>query len=152
MRTAAYRTFSVNVFCEIERLRVSWPLRFHNFNHRGNDFARLFDHDGVADANVFAFDFVLVVQGGAGDGAPAHQHRLQHRYRREDSGASDLNDDVLQAGLDTFGRVFVSDRPSRRFRGEPELLPLRERVHFDYCAVGLIGKIASDVIEIADCF
>ncbi len=105
--------FPSNVFCEIERLRVSWPLRFYNFNDRGNDFARLFDHDRVADANVFAFDFVLVVQSGAGDGASAHQHRLQHRYRREDSSASYLNDDVLQTGLDAFSRVFVSDRPSR---------------------------------------
>ena len=56
----------------------------------------------------------------------------------------------LQAGLDTFGRVFVSDRPPRRFRGEPEPLALRERVHFDYCAVGLIRKIVPDVVEIAD--
>ena len=146
--TAANGTFPANVFCEIERLRVSRPLRFHNFNDRGNDFSRLFDHDRVTDANVFAFDFVLVVQSGAGDGASAYQHRFQYRYRREDSGASNLNDDVLQTGLDTFGRVFVSDRPPGRFRSEPELLALRERVHFDNCAVGLIRKIASDVIEL----
>ena len=142
----------MNVFCEIEPLRVPWPLRFHNFDDGGNNFARLFDHDGVADANVFAFDFVLVVQGGAGDGAPAHQHRLQHSYRSEDSGASYLNDDVVHAGLDAFGGVFVSDRPPRRFRSEPEPLALRERIDFDYRAVGLIRKIVSDVIEIADCF
>src|SRR6476660_3357707 len=60
--TATYRTFSVNVFCEIERLRVSRPLRLHHFDNSGNHFARLFDHDGIADANVFAFDFVFVVQ------------------------------------------------------------------------------------------
>src|SRR4029077_3672494 len=115
--TAPRGTFPVNVFGEIERLRVSWPLRFHNFTHGGNDFARLFDHHGVADANVFAFDFVFVVQGRTGDGASAHQHRFKHSNRRQDSGASNLNDDVLQAGLDTFRRVFVSDRPPRRFRG-----------------------------------
>ena len=58
----------------------------------------------------------------------------------------------LQAGLDAFRRVFVSDRPARRFRREPEAFALRERVHFDYCAVGLVRKIMPDLIEVPDCF
>src|SRR5690348_3840120 len=32
------------------------------------------------------------------------------------------------------------------------MLSLRESIHFDHCAVGLVRKIAPDVIEIADCF
>src|SRR5437879_10132318 len=96
-RTAAHRTFPVNVFGEIERFRVAWPLGFYNFHNGGNHFASFFDHDGVTDPDVFAFDFVLVVQGGACYGTSAHQDRLQRRHRREDSGASDLNDDVVQA-------------------------------------------------------
>src|SRR5205823_15014912 len=111
--TAAYGTFPVNVFGEIERFRVAWPLGFYNFHNGGNHFASFFDHDGVADPDIFAFDFVLVVQRRTRNGTSAHQDRVQRRHRREDSGASYLNDDVVQAGLDAFRSVFVSNRPPR---------------------------------------
>src|SRR5439155_25917237 len=117
--TAAYGTFAVNVSGEIERSRIARPLGFHNFNDSGNHFACFFDHDGVTNPDVFAFDFVLVVQRRTRNGAPANQDRLQRRHRREDSGASDLNDDVVQARLYAFRRVFVSDRPALRFVWEP---------------------------------
>lgn len=39
-----------------------------NFEDFGDDVAGFVDDDAVADADVFALDFVLVVKGGAGDG------------------------------------------------------------------------------------
>ena len=116
-------------------------------HHRRNHFAGFFDHDAVADANVFALDLVFIVQRRATDRAAAHEHRLKHGDRREGSGASDLNDDVDQTRFHAFGFVFVSDRPARRFRGEPEPLALRERIDFHDGAVGLIGKIVAHAIE-----
>ncbi len=61
----------MNVFEKIERLRASRPFRFHNFDNGRNDFASLLDHDRIADANVFAFDFILVVQCRAANRASA---------------------------------------------------------------------------------
>jgi len=49
--------FPWNVFCEIERLRLSWPLRFTTSTTAGMTSPRFRDHHGIADANVFAFDF-----------------------------------------------------------------------------------------------
>ena len=43
----------------------------HGADHVGNDFARPLDQNGVAEANLFAADFVEVVQGGVLDNHPA---------------------------------------------------------------------------------
>src|SRR5262249_45690196 len=83
--------------------------------------------------------------------AAAHKHWLKCRDWRKNPGASDLNDDLIQAGLDAFCRVFVRDCPAWRFRGEPEPLALRELIDFDDCAVGLVGNITPDLVELADC-
>ena len=84
------------MFEKIKRLRAARPLRFHHFDHRRNHFAGLFDHDGVANPNVFAFDFVFVVKRCAADAASADHNRLERRDRRKDSGSSDLNQDVVK--------------------------------------------------------
>src|SRR5207244_12763868 len=98
--------------------------------------------------DVFAFDFVLVVQCRATDRASADQYRFKHSDWRQNSSASDLNNDVVQTRLHAFRCVFVSDRPARRFRGEPKSFSLRERIDFDYRAVGLIRKIVPDVVQL----
>src|SRR5262245_20453599 len=112
-RAAAYGTFSVSVFGKIKRLRIALPLRFHNFNDRGNHFPRFFNYDRVPDADVFALNFIFVVQGRTRYGAAAYQNRLERGDWRQNSSAPDLNDNVVQTGLDPFRRVFVSDRPPR---------------------------------------
>ena len=47
-------------------------------DNRRNHFARFFDHDRVTDANIFAFDFIFVVQRRATDRASAHEYRFEH--------------------------------------------------------------------------
>ena len=64
----------------------------------GNHVAGALDDDGVADADVFAFDFVHVVQRGALDRDAADGHRLQAGDRRQSAGAAHL-------GLDVENRV-----------------------------------------------
>ena len=149
-RTAADGAFAVNMCEEIEGFCASRPFGFYNFDHSGNHFAGFFDHHGVTDTDVLAFDFILVVQGRTRNPAAAHRHRLEHRHRRENSGAPHLNDDVSQAGLDAFGRVFVCDRPARRFGGEAEPLALLKLIDFHDRAVGLICKIAPNFVQLAD--
>ena len=92
------------------------------------------------------------MQCGARDRAATHKHRLQYRHRRQNSGASDLNKEVVQARLDAFRRIFVSDRPARRFRREPKPLALGERIHLDYCAVGLVRKTTPNLVKIPNPF
>ena len=116
----------MNMFGKIERLGIARPFRFYDFNNSRDDFARLFDYHRVANADVFAFDFVFVVQCRAPNSASAYEHRLQHRHWRENSSASDLNHDLIEACLHPFSFVFVSYGPTRRFRGEPEALALRK--------------------------
>ena len=137
----------MNMFGEIEGLRVARSFRFNNFDNGRDHFARFFDDHRVADADVFAFDFILVMQRCPPNSASAYQHRLQHCYRRQNSRAADLNHDVIQAGLHALSLVFVSDGPSWRFCGEPEPLALRKRIHFHYGAVGLISEFATDAVQ-----
>jgi len=79
--TSADRTFAVNVFQESKCLRRPRAFRFHNLDDGGNYFAGFFNHDGVADTNVFALDLVLVVQGCARDRAPGDDDRFKHGDR-----------------------------------------------------------------------
>ena len=62
-------------------------------------------------------DFVLVVQGGAADGAAGQEHRLQFGHRRQHARAAHLHGDAVESGLGLFRRVFVGDGPARRFGG-----------------------------------
>ena len=146
--TAAHRAFAVNVLGKVEGFRAAWPFRFHHLHNRWNYFAGFLDDHGVANSDVLAFDFVLVVQCGAADGASAYKHRFEHSNRCENSSTADLNDNVVEPGLDAFRCVLVSDRPARRFGGKPETLALREGVHFHDRAVGLISKLVADAVEL----
>ena len=111
---------------EIERDLLADSFRQHHVHHGGNDFAGFFDGDGVADADVFLPDVILVVQRRAADGAAGQENRLQLRHRRERAGASDLDGDGFEFRFGLFGGVFVGDGPARRFGGEPGLLALRK--------------------------
>src|SRR4029077_9172646 len=102
------------------------------------------------DADVFAFDLILVVQSGAGNAAAAYGHRLKDSDRSKNSGATDLNPDVEQTLFDPFRLIFVSNGPARRLGREPKPGPLRIRVDFHDGAVGLIRKITAHSIKLAD--
>ncbi len=56
----------------------------------GNDFAGFFNRHGVADADVFFADVILVVQRCAADGAAREKNGFEFGHGRERAGAPDL--------------------------------------------------------------
>ncbi len=79
---------------------------------RRYDFAGFLDGDGVADADVFAADFVFVVRGGAGDGAAGEKDGIQLGDGCQYSGAATWMWIWLRTGLGLFGGVFVGHGPA----------------------------------------
>src|SRR5205823_13832383 len=102
---ATDRAFAVNVSEEIERLCVA-QLRFHHRDHCWDYFTGLLDHNCVADPDVFALDFVLVVQCCAANSTSANEHRLEHSDWRQNPRATNLNDDIEQTRFHALRFVF----------------------------------------------
>ena len=117
---------------------------FAHFDDRRDDLARFFDHDDVPDANVFPRDFLFVVQGGAGDGAAADEHRFQFRDGREHTGAAHLHGDLQQARFRLLGLVLIRHCPAWGFGSKPGCGPLRKGIGLDHRAVGLEREIVPD--------
>jgi len=67
---------------------------------------------GIADADVLAPHLVGIMQGGVGDGDPAHENRLQPRYRSQGASTSHLHINGDDAGRRFLGRELVGDRPT----------------------------------------
>ena len=73
---------------------VAGALLSAPLHHGGNDFAGLFDDDGVANADVFLADVILVVQRGAADGAAGEKNGFEFGHGCERAGAADLDRDA----------------------------------------------------------
>src|SRR6476620_11327098 len=58
----------------------------------------------------------------------------------------------MQSCLHAFGLVLESDGPAGRLGGEPETLPLSERIHFHHRAVGLITEIVAHFVQLLNGF
>ena len=93
------------------------------FDDFGNDHPGFADDDGVADADVFAFDFFFVVQRGAGDGRALDKNRFEFGDGREDAGAANLDGDAEELGLGRFDPVL---RACRRWRNRGALALARD--------------------------
>ena len=129
--------------------RAGAPL-LADFHDGGDDFARFFHHHEVADADVFAGDFLLVVQSRTRNGAAAHEYRLQLGHGGEHAGAAHLHGDVAQERLGLLGLVFVGHRPAGGFRGEAYGVALRKGVHLDHRAVRLEREIVPHGVQSAN--
>src|SRR4029077_12957143 len=70
---ATHRTLAVNISGKIERPGIARAFRFHDFNNGWDDFARLFDYYRVTNADVFALDFILVMQRRTPNSASAYE-------------------------------------------------------------------------------
>ena len=102
------------------RLRVRRPLFEHRPKHLRNDVARPLNAHRIADADVLAGDFILIVQRGVGDDDAADRHRIEPRDRRQRARAANLDLDVAQHGRRLLGRKFMRNGPARRARDEAE--------------------------------
>lgn len=84
------------------------------------DFAGFFDDDGIMDADVFAVDFIEVVESGSADAGAGEFDGLEFGYGGDDAGAPDLEGDRLEGGAGLGGSEFVGDGPAWGFAGVAE--------------------------------
>src|SRR5438105_2749331 len=130
-RPATGGAFAPDVSDEIERLGDLGPFRFHDLDDLGDYHAGLADHDDVADTDVFASDFIFIVEGGARDGGALHEDRFKLGNGRQHACAPDLYSDRLQHG---FGgrdprNGLVDDGVSWRAGLRRDARPIGEVVH-----------------------
>jgi len=135
---------------EVVGFCVGWAEGLIDFDDGGDDFAGLFDEDGVAEVDVFVGDFRLVVEGGAGDGGAADKDGFEFGDGGELSGASDLDGDGAEDGFFLFGEEFEGAGPAGEFGGGAELVVKGDLVDFDNGAIGGVGKVVAVVVELGD--
>ena len=125
-------------------------LRHQHGRHGGDHVSCLLHHDPVADTEVLADDFLLIMKSGAGDGTTRHEHRIELRHGGQDTAPADLNGDIKEACPSLLRLILVGDRPSGRLacRSEERVLP--DPINFDHGTVGLKGEIAADFSDFTD--
>ena len=116
----------------------------------GDDVAGLAQHDHVTDQHALALDLVLVVQRRHLDGGPGHADGLHDAVRRDPAGATDVDRDVEQPGVDLLGRVLPGDGPPRRPRGGAEPTLQCDLVDLDDDAVDLVHDVVAVLAVVGD--
>ena len=128
---------------------IRWAFGLHHAHHLGNDVAAFFQNDRIAFPNIFALDFLGIVQGGALDRRARQLHGFEVRHWGDDARASHLKRDVLKHGLGLFRRVFVGDRPAGIFGCRAELVLLYEVVDLDHDAIDVVGQVRAFFLPLA---
>ena len=110
----------------------------HRTDDLGDHVARLAQDHCVAGSHVLALDLVGVVQRGHLDGGPGHERRLHPAERGHPAGATGVDLDGEELGVDLLGWVLEGDRPPRRptCRAEPALQ--RDLVDLDHNTVDVV--------------
>lgn len=109
-----------------ERARMPRALIENDAYDLRNHVARALHDHRVADADVLARDFILVVQRRVGDDDAPDRDGLQLRYRRHRARAAHLNVDGFEDRLRLLRREFMRDGPAWRTRDESQpLLPIQ---------------------------
>ena len=93
---------------------------------------------------------VGVVQRGALDRGPGDDDRLHDPERRDPAGATDVDLDVEELGVDLLGRVLEGDRPARRARGGAEPALHRDLVDLDDDPVDLVLDVVAVLPRVRD--
>ena len=106
-------------------------------HHLGNHVTRTPHHHGVANAHIFARDFIRVVQRRIGHHHATDFHRREPRHRRNRPRTSNLNGNILHQGRHLLRREFMRERPAWRTRYEAECLLLRRIVHLIHHTVDI---------------
>jgi len=127
----------------VEFLLRAAALFLYRFDDLGDYVACPFDEDGVADADVFAFDLALIVQGGPAYFYAADVGRFEIGNRGERPRPSHLNPDVLYLGGRRLGKKNVGYSPLGIAGSDAELLLLRAVVDLEDRAVDLVAQVIS---------
>ena len=115
-----------------------------------DDFAGLLHEDGIAGADVFAGNFVLVVESGAGDGGACELDRFENCNRSDRASATNLQADFLEQCLGLFSFKLICDGPAGSFGGETGFFLELEIVEFDDGAIGWVGELLTKCIQFFD--
>ena len=102
----------------------------------GDDFAGFTNDDRVADADILAAHFELVVERGFGDGSAGDFDRFEDGEGRERASAADVDADIEHARARFFRRELEGAGPPRIAANKAKLALHRERIDFDDDAVG----------------
>ena len=94
--------------------RIRRTFFFDNLNNLRDYVTGALDYNRIANADVFAPDFVFIMQRGVRNDDTADIYRFQVGYRCQGTGPPDLDADVVDSGDGLFGREFVGDCPTRR--------------------------------------
>ena len=117
-------------------------------HHGGDDFAALFHEHRIADADVLALDFILVVQGGAGDGGAGELHGLQLGHGGKHTGAAHLDGDAQQACFFLLRQVFERCGPAGGSGGAAQGIAQHKIIQFDDGAIGAIAQLTAQYIHL----
>src|SRR5579883_953603 len=120
------------------------------FDHLRYHLARALHQHPVADAQVFALNIALVVQGGARNRHAANIDRFQFRPGIDGPRAPDIDADTKQARRDLDGRVLEGDCPARVATDGSQFLLLREAIDLDDHTVDLVGQIEAFRLPLLD--
>jgi hypothetical protein len=82
-----------------DRFRLRGALGNVYGNDGGDHFARFFDSDKISDADVFAGDFLEVMESGTGDPGATQENGSEFRYGGDHASATDLEGDIKQASF-----------------------------------------------------
>ena len=94
--------------------RIGTALFFQNLDDLRNNVAGSLNDNRIADADVFAFYFILIVKRSVRNDDAADVDRFQIGNGGQGAGAADLNSDVVDAGYGPLSRKFMRCRPAWR--------------------------------------
>ncbi len=145
--TAAGGAFSVEVGDEVEGGGVRGAFGEDDLEDFGDDHAGFTDDDGIADADIFAADFVFVMEGSTGDGGALDEHGVEFGDGGEDAGAADLDGDGAEGGFggsDPRDR-FMDDGIARGTGLGWDAGPVGDAIDFEDDAIDVVGDLAAEV-------
>src|SRR6202171_4933402 len=129
------------------RVRLFLGQGAHDF---GDDVAGALDDDVVARPHVFPRDLVLVVQRRPADRRPPNVDRLEAGHRRDRTGPSHVNLDLVDDRLRLFWRELEGKRPARAAGDETELRLLPEVVDFDHDPVDPVIELVPFLLPLVE--
>ncbi len=118
----------------------------------GDDFARLFDLDRIADMEVSLADHAVVVEGGVLDFGACEENRLEGGARGDLAGFADLVIDGEKLRSLAFGGELVGNDPAGGFGGVAKGGLLGEGIDADDDAIGCVVEIVAECADVVDGF
>lgn len=106
---------------EFDRIRRTFF--FDNLNNLRDYVTGALDYNRIANADVFAPDFVFIMQRGVRNDDTADIYRFQVGYRCQSTGPPDLDADVVDSGDGLFGRGICGRLPNAASESKSPAVP-----------------------------